>query len=186
MTCIVAIADEGSVYFGGDTLVVGSYYKTSIDDTKVFERENMLFGTCGSVRMRQLLRYCLNIPTYTGGDPLTYLVTDFIDAVRDCFKKGGLAQEEQGREKGGKFLLGFQGELFYIDHEYDIGKPAYHYYAIGSGEELALGSLFSTAQLGLKPLQRLELALQAAQCHNTDVGSPFTFVTSEKGTLEKC
>ena len=179
MTCIVGLVEDGIIYFGGDSVAVNSYSKTVKRDPKVFKKGDMLFGTCGSVRMRQLLRYRLDIPVYTGGDLMEYLVNDFIDAVRQCFKQEGFAREEKGREEGGKFLLGFQRELFYVDHEYDIGRLADPYHAIGCADDIALGSLYSTAHGGFEPLQRLEIALRAAEYHNTDVCSPFTFETSQ-------
>lgn len=180
MTCIVGLAEQGVVYLGGDSAAVSSYSKTIQHDPKVFKKGQMLFGTCGSVRMRQLLQYKLDIPPCECNDVMTYLATVFIDAVRLCFKEGGLATEEQGREKGGKFLLGFQGELFYVDYEYDIGRMAFPYFAIGCADEIAFGSLCTTARLGMPPLQRLTLALQAAEQHNTEVCAPFVYISSQE------
>src|SRR5436305_5717111 len=98
MTCIVGVAEQGVVYIGGDSAAVSSYNKTVKRDPKVFKKGDLLFGTCGSVRMRQLLQYKLDIPVYSGGDLMEYLVTHFINAVRDCFKDGGFAKAENGRE----------------------------------------------------------------------------------------
>jgi hypothetical protein len=182
MTCIVGIAEKGKIYLGGDAITVSGHYDKTISRApKVFIRGPMVFGACHSIRMRNLLQYRLDIPIYRGDDLMTYLVNDFIDAVRDCFKRGGLAQEEKGREEGGKFLLGFQGQLFCVELEYDILVPSTPYYAIGCGDNIAFGSLYSTEQLNMDPMRRLELALHAAERHNTDVSGPFTFVTDQEG-----
>lgn len=183
MTCIVAIVERGIIYLGGDSISVKDYHKTLNRDSKIFQRKGILIGTSGSVRMRNLLQYRLEIPEYSGGDPMAFLVNDFLEAVRECFKRDGFIQEEKGREVfDGRFLLGFEHELYVVGNEYNIGRFAEPYCAIGVGEEYAYGSLFSTGQLGFQPLQRLEMALQAAERHNTDVSGPFTFLTSEEHT----
>lgn len=65
--------------------------------------------------------------------------------------------------------------------EYNIGRPAGSYCAIGVGEEYAYGSLHATEQMEIpQPLLRVRMALEAAACYNTDVSGPFTFVTSEE------
>lgn len=181
MTCIVAVAEKGTIYMGGDSLMSSESSKTISRTPKVFQRGDLLFGTCKSVRMRNLLRYCLVIPDYHGDDPMAYLVNDFIEAVRSCFKMGGFGKEEEGRETGGRFLVGFQGELYCINDEYAVCTPADPYFAIGCADEIAFGSLHSTMQLQLDPLRRLEMALQAATRHNTNVCEPFTFLTSQPG-----
>lgn len=186
MTCIVAIVEQGIIYFGGDSISVKEYNKNINRDSKIFKRNGMLIGTCGSIRMRNLLQYRLEIPDYPGGDPMAFLVNDFLDAVRECFKKEGFIQEERGREVfDGRFLVGFEHELYVVGNEYNIGRFAEPYCAIGIGEEYAFGSLFSTSRFGLQPLQRLEMALQAAERHSTEVSSPFVFLTSEENAYEE-
>ena len=181
MTCIVAVVEQAIIYFGGDSISVKDYNKILNRDSKIFQRNGILIGTCGSVRMRNLLQYRLEIPEYAGGDPMEFLVNDFVVAVRECFKKNGFVQEERGREMfDGRILLGFEHDLYVVGCEFDIGRFAEPYCAIGIGEEYAYGSLFSTSQLGLQPFQRLKMALQAAERHNTDVSGPFTYLASEE------
>jgi len=183
MTCIVGLVEQGVLYLGGDSISVSSYNKTLNRDSKVFVRNGLLFGTCGHIRLRNLLQYRLDIPLYTGNDPMTYLVNELLEAIRACFKDEGFAQEEKGRECfEGRILLGFERELYIIGGEYNIGRSANAYCAIGVGEEYAYGSLYTTEQMGLEPVERLRMALEAAAFHNTDVSAPFTFVTSEEGS----
>ena len=182
MTCIVCVRHRGILYFGGDSISVSSYNKTINRDSKVFKRQRILFGTTGPLRLRNLLQYRLEIPEYLASesDPMTYLTHGFLDAVKECFKDNGFEQEEKGRHRfEGRFLLGFEDEFYEIGSEYDICRPAGSYCAIGVGEEYAYGSLHATEQMSMEPLQRLQMALEAAACYNTDVAGPFTFVTSE-------
>lgn len=183
MTCIVGLHRKGILYFGGDSISVSSYNKTINRDSKVFKKQNILFGTTGPVRLRNLLQYRLEIPPYSASDsdPMAYLMNRFLEAVRECFKNDDYEQEEKGRHCfEGRFLLGFEGELYEIGSEYNIGRPAGSYCAIGIGEEPAYGSLHTTEHMDIEPLQRIRLALEAAASYNTDVSAPFTFVTSEE------
>lgn len=181
MTCIVGLVDNGTLYFGGDSIVVGSYHKIVNRDSKVFQRQGLLFGTCGSLRLQNLLQYRLEIPHYAGTHPMSYVVNELLEAVRACFKQNGFGRDNKGQEHfDGSFLLGFEQELYMVGSYYTISRSADPYCAIGVGKEYAYGSLSTTRQLGMEPIQRLHLALEAAACYNTDVLAPFSFVTSQE------
>jgi hypothetical protein len=182
MTCIAGLEKNGMLYFGGDSICVSSYTKTINPDSKVFQREGLLFGTTGPPRLRNVLQYRLEIPACAASqDPMTYLMNDFLEALHACFQKDGFEQEDRGRRFfEGRILLGLRSELYIVGGEYHIGRPSGSYCAIGVGEEYAYGSLHTTEQMNIDPLQRLTLALEAAAYHNTDVAGPFTFVTSEE------
>ncbi len=172
----------GLLYFGGDSITVSSYTKTINRDSKVFQREGLLFGTTGPARLRNVLQYRLEIPACAASqDPMTYLMNDFLEALHACFHNEGFEQEEKGRRFfEGRILLGLRSELYLVGGEYTIGRPSGSYYAIGVGEEYVSGSLYTTERMNIEPLQRLRLASEAAAYHNTDVAGPFTFVTSEQ------
>jgi ATP-dependent protease HslVU (ClpYQ) peptidase subunit len=185
MTCVIGLVEhDGTIYFGADSAVSGSYQLTIQKDQKVFFVEDFLIGCTGSARMRQLLHHALVPPKYTPGhDVEKYIVTAFVDAVRKCLKDGGFAQKEEEQEKGGDFLVGFRGRLFYIDSDYQLIEPLDGYGAIGSGDDVALGVLFATRDLDMLPQQRIELALKAAEHHTTEVRAPFTLLQyPEKST----
>ena len=188
MTCIVAVVENGVPYFAGDSLVVnlpGAYYakanQTVRREPKIFQKNGMFFGYNGSVRMGQLLRYIFEPPAYTPGqDKVRYLVTRFIKDLQACF---GQAKFEQESLEGG-ILLAIEGELFTISQEFGVCNTANAYEAIGQGAEPALGSLHTTAQLGLPPRERLHLALKAAEHHTCVVNAPFTYLTTEMDQAE--
>ena len=103
--------------------------------------------------------------------------TSFIDHVRELFHTNGYAQAESGRESGGFFLVGYRGRLFGVESDYQIEELTVPYMAIGSGSDLALGSLFSTTDVKC-PRERLELAPKAAEAFNNTVRSPFIYASS--------
>jgi hypothetical protein len=187
MTCIVGLRHNGILYFGGDSISVSSYNKTINRDSKVFKKGSILFGTCGAPRMRNLLQHSFQIPVFSGEDPMSYLVNDFLDAMREHFKEKGFLQKKEEKDViDGRILLGLQGELYQIGSELNINRSRDSYSVLGVGEEYAYGSLHTTEQMPIEPVQRLQMALEAAVCYNTDVAGPFTFVTSnDDSTLEE-
>lgn len=188
MTCIVALVENGIAYFAGDAFVgnVPSQYHSNVSQTtrrepKIWARDGMLFGAHGSVRMLQLLRYVFDIPVYPSGkDKVQYLVQQFIPALQGCFDKNKFHDEELG----GGILLSLGGELFTIGDGFNVCDTADGYDAVGKASEVAIGSLYTTEQLDLPPLQRLYLALEATEHHTCVVSKPFTYITSEMQEAE--
>ncbi len=174
MTCIVGLVDgDGTIYMGGDSAGVGGYALTVVKAPKVFRNCAYLIGFTASFRMGQLLEYAFSPPTFDGYCLERFMVTTFVDALRDCFKQGGYAQKNNEVESGGTFLIGCYGRLFTIHSDYQVTEALCGYDAVGSGCDLALGALHATRDLHLPPARRIERALEAAQAHNIGVRGPF-------------
>lgn len=172
MTCIVGLVEGDTVWIGGDSAGVAGYALTVRADQKVFRNGPMLFGFTTSFRMGQLLRYALTVPDHDPrADVDKYMATTFIDAVRECLKTNGWASKYHESEEGGTFLVGYQGQLFYIGSDYQVGRPLDGYHAVGCGGQLALGALFATPQLVGRA--RIEVALLAAERGSAGVCRPF-------------
>jgi hypothetical protein len=62
-----------------------------------------------------------------------------------------------------------------MDSDFHIAEVDVPYMAEGAGQELALGSLFSTAQVKT-PRKRVRMALEAAAKFNMSVRPPFTII----------
>lgn len=171
MTAIAGFCDGGKVWIGGDSAGVAGLDLTVRADSKVFRNGDFLFGFTSSFRMGQLLRYKFQPPKQHDQETYAFMVTAFIDAVRDCLKAGGYAEKEKEAERGGCFLVGYRGRLFRIGSDYQVGEPLDGYDAVGCGDNLSLGSLFATK--GMEPQRRMEIALQAAERHSAGVRGPF-------------
>lgn len=175
MTCIVGLVDKGKVYIGADSAGVcsDSYDIVYRKDVKVFKNEEFLIGFTSSFRMGQLLRYKFN-PTqrHSDEDVMEYLVTTFVDDLRYCFSESGYGKKESGTETGGSFLLGYEGRLFCIEDDYQIGEVFCDYEAIGCGASYAKGALFASE--GAPADVRVNTALTAASYFSAGVAPPFT------------
>lgn len=183
MTCIAAVTDGKRITIGGDSAGVAGLSLTVRNDQKVFMRKGpcgveWLFGFTTSFRMGQLIQYELRLPRLearTHEDLFGFMIRQFIPALRSCLKKGGWASKDHERESGGTFIIGLEGKLFIVHGDYQVSEPRDPYVAVGCGEDLALGSLFSSVHDG-DQRKRVALALSAAERFSGGVRAPFTII----------
>lgn len=174
MTCIVGLIDNGSIYMGGDSAGVAGLSISVRLDEKVFQNGPMLIGGTTSFRMLQLLRYKLDPPKQTvSQDDMKYMCTDFIDSVRKCFTDNefGYKDERNAFNDGGNFLVGYNGKLYQIWGDFQVGISSQPFDAVGCGKDLALGAMYVNSHL--YPEERIKLALEVASTFNAGVVAPF-------------
>ena len=178
MTCIVGYTENGKVYIGGDSAGVAGFKLVLRQDEKVFSRGQMVFGFTSSFRMGQILRYSFTIPEHDPKkDDFDYLCTDFIDALIKSFKSKGYARVKDSEVNGGTFLLGYKGNLYQIEDDFQVGTVRYKYNACGCGESYALGALMALEKENIEPQKRIEIALSAAEHFSAGVRAPFIVVS---------
>lgn len=176
MTCVVALRHEGVIYMGCDSAGVGGYSRSNRLDPKIYRVGGvMLIGFTTSFRMGQLLGYALTLPHHHADVTVeAYMATAFINAVRDCLKAGGWAEKDKEQERGGTFLVAYRGRIFGVQSDYQVAENAEPYNACGCGEDLALGSLFTSERaMADDPRARVGLALEAAAAFSAGVYPPF-------------
>lgn len=182
MTCIVGLVHKGVVYLGGDSAAVSTGDSSLIirNDRKVFRSGNFVMGFTSSFRMGQLLAFGFSPPSpRVDVDVMAYMVTDFIDAVRERMRSGGFSKLKDSSEEGGTFLVGYSGRLFLIGQDFQVAESLHGFDACGSADLIALGSLRSTRSWA-NPKSRLVEALQCAETFNAHVRAPFHFVETKK------
>lgn len=176
MTCIVGYLDKNSntVTIGGDSAGVSGLNVTIRKDEKVFTNGDFIIGCTTSFRMIQLLRFSLKPPKIKNKEIYEYMCTDFINAVRKCFKKGGYLQKEtKGDDKGGIFLVGYKNRLFRISQDFQVGESLRGYDAIGCGENYALGAIFTIKNHNIDARDKVLKALECASYFSGGVCEPF-------------
>jgi ATP-dependent protease HslVU (ClpYQ) peptidase subunit len=183
MTCIVAIAQNGTVYMGSDH--AASDDKTgwivSRKEPKCFKVGQYGIAFTDSFRMGQILQYSWTPPKYTptktnsGLDK--FMRTKFIDSVKQAFKDNGYGSIGSSSEEdtGGIFIIGVEGRLFTMDEDFHVGEAVVNYMAEGSGGQIALGALHATKNQK-NPKLRLKAALEAATEFNMSVAAPYTYI----------
>jgi hypothetical protein len=147
MTCIVGFLHKDTVYLAGDSAGTDDDFSQHIrKDPKVFQNGPFIFGFTSSFRMGQILMSSKFKPWKQKSDQsdYDYMITDFVDALREAFKESGYLQKrEEGDEVGGTFLVGYKGQLYYVEDDFQIGIVYDPYLSVGCGRDLALGSLFT-------------------------------------------
>jgi ATP-dependent protease HslVU (ClpYQ) peptidase subunit len=183
MTVIVGVVDNDRVILGGDSAGIAGNSLSLRSDPKVFYNGPFVIGVAGSFRMGQILRHHLSLtePELPPGLPVTeamdhWMATTFINKVSKAFKKGGWEfNSEEGVAEN--FLIAWRDHLYLIDSDFQYGRHHGGYWAIGCGDDFALGSLYTTD--GLPSEDRVEWALKAAAHHSTGVAGPFHILSTE-------
>lgn len=180
MTAIAAITDGNIIYMGGDSAGVAGISLSVRKDEKVFINGPFIMGFTTSFRMGSLLKYSFTPPEQGRVGIERYMNTIFIDAVRQCLKDGGFAKNHSGEESGGTFVVGYKGKLFEIHGDFQVAIPYDNFTAVGCGEDLCKGSLFSTKNTDMDLRQRVKIALQSAERFSGGVRGPFVIKKLEK------
>lgn len=177
MTCIVAWVEKNIVYMGCDSAGIANYDLTVRTDSKIAINGEMIFGYTGSFRMGQLLKHSLTVPKITENkNHYEYMCTDFIDAVRNCFKRGGYSKTENGVESGGFFLVGFRGTIYYIESDFQVGMMDIPYFSVGCGSSYALGACDILKNKNISVENKIKAALEVAYKFSAGVRPPFNFM----------
>jgi ATP-dependent protease HslVU (ClpYQ) peptidase subunit len=180
MTCIIALESGGKVYMGGDSSSVShDWMKVQpVLNPKVFQVGEMLIGYTSSFRMGQLLQYHLDLPArLSNEDDMTWLVTRFIPAVRECFRQHGFLWVSSEREAGGEFLIGYRGKIFRVDSDFQVSQPRESFASIGCGEQYALAAMAAYEETNqYEPVDRIEAALSIAEHFSPGVVGPYTII----------
>lgn len=173
MTCIAGLVSGGSVYLGADSAGIAGWSLTVRADKKIFRNGPFLMGFTSSFRMGQILAFNFVPPTPRQNiDPFVYMATEFVDGARQAMKVGGFARLKENADQGGDFLVGFAGRLFHIAEDFQVGEALSGFDACGCGQDVALGSLYSTREWR-EPPGRVREALAAAEALNAGVRGPF-------------
>src|SRR6185437_1849801 len=148
MTCIAAVIHGNKVWMGGDSLS-GDWYGhvAPRSKPKVIKKGSYLIGSAGSVRMSNLLQVSFTPPE---PDPrcevYTFMVQQWVESLKHCFKTYGYGKTNSGEDSfsDSGILVGFNGQLFEIQSDYQVNQPIFQFAAIGSGADIALGALCAT------------------------------------------
>ena len=181
MTCIVGLKHDGKVYIGADSVGSDGYTNTLMKSPKVFVLPNgMVIGYTTSFRFGQLLEYNLGnkLADAGGGESdMQYMVTVFVEEVRNVLKDGGFSTINNNVEEGGNLLVAYNGNLYELHTDFCILEYLSDWAACGSGATYAYGAFYATQ--GQDPVSRVRMALKAGMYYSPSVQSPFHIATKD-------
>lgn len=170
------MTDGATVVMGGDSALSNEEGDRTLRSPKVFERQGMLFGVSGEMRVAQLIQHVYDVPKADRDvDVERFVVRDLCGGLRTFLRQD--AEEllpSPDDDEMWDLLVASRGRLFQICSHLSVAESATGYDAIGSGTPQALGSLASTE--GRLPRERVETALRAAERHHGGVAGPFTIL----------
>ena len=173
MTCIVGFVSGQEVHLGCDSLASYCNHEVIRRNPKIFKKDNMIFGFTSSFRMGQVLQYKLAIPTFNGStkDVFKYMCTEFIDSVIECF--------ECNKTESGTFLVGFKGQLFKIESDFNVAQSIDNFDACGCGDIAALSAMDALLKYNssIKSDELLIKALKTVAKYVPGVSAPFHFLS---------
>ena len=183
MTCIVGLVNGNTVWIGGDSAGTDSnLQRIIIRDPKVFIKDDFAFGMCGTPKAIDALRYGVTLPSRPiGSDERGFLVNDVVPTIRAGLQKLDCAGPTQTGEIGfqGGALIGYMGRLYTMQGNFQLIQSAEDFAAIGSGAQLALGSMHGSGGEH-DPRKRITAALEAAAKSHAGVAPPFVIVNAKK------
>jgi len=170
MSCVIGLIDKSYVYIASDGVAsTEDGDKRPIDAIKIFRKGPYIFGFAGSIRTGQIIQHGdFEPPKSIWGWP---------DLIREQITKKGsmITGEGQTEIQGANFLIGCKGGILYemlSDFQMnEVNKTGYT--AIGAGSTIALGSLYTSGDLGWGPEDRLYKALNAATEFARACGPPY-------------
>lgn len=181
MTCIAGAIKGNEVWIGGDAVSVQDYSSARVStQAKVFQVGEFLIGSCGTLRVQQIIRY-LFTPPVIEADLITYMVKDFVPALKKVIREneGEITAPDGTKVIDGRYLIGLRGRLFEIDSSYAVFEAKANYAAVGCADQEALAAMFTaTSLLGgdITPQKIVERGLLAAVEFDTSIRPPFTIL----------
>lgn len=179
MTCIVAIEHEGKVWMGGDSAATRDDDIVCRSNEKVFINGEFIIGYSGSFRIGQILQYAFKPPKQNlfKQTDMEYMVVDFIDALRKTLKeKGAMMEEKEGDAQDSEFIVGYQGKIYVIESDFNVGRPLHNYASCGVGMDYALGCLYNMPE-EMSVVSQIEKALSASAEFCSAVRKPFNILS---------
>lgn len=167
MTCIVGLVEDGVVYMGGESAMTGDTELWLIREPKVFRKGDLLIGCSGSSRFLQLVRYKFDPGEIDKDNLMEWMVTTFVDRLRECLVDGRFVKDELIDNLNGNLMIGVRGCLFELTGEYEVNQNREPYSVLGSGRNYARGSMYATddsivERKAMLPYDRVFLAVNAA------------------------
>jgi hypothetical protein len=165
VTCIAAIAHEGKVYIGGERAAADEVSIVPLSVPKVNVKGDWIYGYAGTYGIGQLMDL-IKLPP-AGDNPYLTLRTVVVDKLKDTISK---YSRENDKESETVWLIGAGGRLFELHHS-DYSTIEVSTTAIGSGANLALGSLYTTSDWKNQE-KRLKTAIEAAITYSPTCQGP--------------
>ena len=183
----MGVQDRKKVFIGGDSaMTTPDGTQRLYGEGKVFTTGRVLFGVCGLPKVINALRDVLEVPDQPRGvEDAKYISKFLIPAIKECLwetgcsNEGDTEEDREGEYFEGSFLMGYKGKLYRVECNFQVITSSYGFDAVGSGQDIAIGSLHATVN-EKNTKKRCLQALEASAINNSGVRPPFLILESKK------
>lgn len=173
MTTIAFKKEEDEIIVAADSQVTMGSKKMRLKETKIFEKNGIVYGFAGSLCVLNTFRNA-DLPRPTDEDGSLFIQEKLLPKIKKVYKKvqKGLFDKESKDDLDLMIILTFNSRIFTIDWDSCIVEYD-NFYSIGSGSTYALGALSA----GASAEDSIKIASQY------DIYSGFEIILSSDKTL---
>ena len=173
MTCIAGIVHNDYVYIGGERSISDQEVIIPLCRPKVHKINNWIFGYAGSIGTGQLFEF-INFPEVVK-DPYQILRLNIVEEYKKALTSFGNVTENNACD----ILVGYGNRLFEFNTD-DWSVLEVEETAVGSGNNFALGSLYTTrTTIRNNPNRRIKLALESAIAYSPTCIGKIDIISTE-------
>ena len=167
MTCVAGLElADGTVMLAADSAISHGDSSVSAPSTrKLLRRSGIVMGMAGDVADMGLIKRQLDLPHYDGSNPIKWAHQHLVPAIKAAI----YAEDDKRDDWDLDLLVGIGGTLIVVDTWCTVHDHGMKLAAIGSGAEVALGSMFEGKG---SPKAILTRALRAAHAFKSGVVKP--------------
>lgn len=182
MTCIVGYKDpKGKIWIGSDSCGSNGTTHVQRKDPKVLRNGPLTIGFTSSFRMGQILQHHLIAPPIKTKDIYKYLVVDLIPEAREVLEENGYGSSDEEGDIGGVWIVAAGDTVAKIGSDFQVGIPIGGLACVGSGEEIAMGSMLARIEAGIQsPKEMINSAIADAASYVCGIAEPIK-VLKHKG-----
>jgi ATP-dependent protease HslVU (ClpYQ) peptidase subunit len=157
MTVIAAYMDDKKCVIGCDSMGTTSYVKYRVG-SKLIHKGECSIGVCGDLRTIDIITEDEQLYEVFSIDSLRRFRDRLMELVPDV------------KEFNSALLIASSQGIFGIGCAFTLTRIPQNYMAVGSGEEIALGSMFNSRMMGDPAEVAVETAVKAAIEHSNTCG----------------
>ncbi len=188
MTCIVGIVSKKKSIIGADSQGSAGDGCYTLKTSKVFKLGRYMIGVCGRLRTLSILMGATDPPKPCHGQKVdyAYMVKEFVPWLQGVMRKASFAHKEHEVEEMTEswLLVVVDGYIYSVACDYAVVERDMDYWAEGSGQKYALGSLYATSHIKSMG-ERAGEALRAADEFSAGVRGPFVYLEQKAVDIQE-
>lgn len=194
MTCIVALREGNTIIMGADRSLDFGEGRTEVSSHPKIKKlnENMAIGISGSLYSAQTMLEYIEVPDFSGFQMLNpqkdsnyYMMRVFLPIYRKVLEERYCISEEDQKNHSCRInsLVICNDKIYDIGNYFEVIPASNNFMAAGSGQQYALGSLYSTKDISIPTKDKVRKALESAAYYDEYVREPFDFLEVECSTV---